>query len=261
MKPNSLPILAAIFSIVFWVLDSIIDNVFFEKDKSILENMISPEPIELWMRFVVVLLLISFSIYARHLLNKQVQISNELEKNKKELENLATTDSLTLLFNRRKFSEILKLEIERERRFGNGLFLMVCDIDKFKNINDKYGHNIGDEVLKAFAKVLQDSIRKIDVVARWGGEEFVLLIPNTEVDLAPAIANKLRKLIESSKFKDISDVTASFGIACYEENDNEESLFNRADKALYKAKKKGRNRIEVSISSNYIYNQKLQRAV
>lgn len=249
MKQNHLPIIALIFSILFWCSDAIIDYVFFEQEESIIENIIYPEPIELWMRFVVVSLLISFSIYAKYLLSRQIQISSELEISKKELEIIAATDPLTSLFNRRKFSEILKLEIERERRSGNGLFLMVCDIDKFKNINDKHGHNTGDEVLKRVATLLRDSTREIDVVARWGGEEFILLILDTDVKFAHTIANKLRKLIESSKFIGVEGITASFGIACYEENDNEESLFNKADKALYKAKMNGRNCIEFTLSS------------
>ena len=255
MKPNSLPVLAIIFSLLFWFLDSMIDSVFFDKDQSIVAHITQPESAELWMRLVVVSLLVSFSIYAKSLLNKQIKISNELEENRNRLEAIAITDPLTQLFNRRKFSEMLQFEIGRERRYKNGLFFMVCDIDKFKDINDEYGHIVGDEVLKMIAKLLKDSTRETDIVARWGGEEFVLLITNTDVSFAPIIANKLRKLIEITKFRNVGGVTASFGIAYYQENDDEESLFARADKALYQAKNNGRNCVAVSTGDEHASSQ------
>ena len=154
------------------------------------------------------------------------------------------------MFNRRKFSEILGHEIEQQRRYKCGLFLIMCDIDKFKDINDKYGHNAGDNILKLISKVMKNSIRKSDFIARWGGEEFVFIISNTDINLVRTIADKLRKSVEDTDFRAPNNVTASFGLALFEENDNEESLIGRADKALYQAKKNGRNRVEVDMDSH-----------
>lgn len=282
MKPNSLPIIGAVFSIVFWIMDSIIDVLLFGENESILESLVSPEPVELWMRTLVVVLLIAFSFFARYLLKLQINASNELveyknqleetvdlrtnelrskneelqneieirKKAEKTLEEIAITDPLTKLYNRRKFSEVLRYEIERERRYKSGLLLIMCDIDNFKSINDKYGHSAGDEVLKRFSQIVQTSIRKSDSLARWGGEEFILLISNTEPDKALFIAEKIRKIIETTEFKLADGVTASFGVTSYEGSDSEESLIARADKALYKAKENGRNRVEVYNSAD-----------
>jgi len=282
LKPNLLPILGAVLSIFFWIIDSIIDVLLFGEEESILESLFSPELVELWMRTIVIFLLITFSFYARYLLKLQINASNELIKHKNQLEEtvdlrttelqsknielqneikirikaeetleeIAITDPLTLLYNRRKFNEILKYEIERERRYKSGLLLILCDIDNFKKINDKYGHNTGDEILKTFSQVMKNSIRKSDSIARWGGEEFILLISNADSDKAIFIAEKLRKTIEETEFKPVNSVTASFGATFFEGNDSEESLIARADKALYRAKDKGRNLVEVYNSGN-----------
>ena len=247
MKSNSLPFIAVIISIIFWSLDAVIDFYIFGSDSSIIAEILTPEPVELWMRIVVVSLFISFSFYAKKLLTKQSEISNQLEQHKKELEILATTDPLTLLPNRREFSRMLAIEIAREQRSNSGFLLVMCDIDYFKKVNDKYGHNIGDDVLKSFAKILMASTREMDMIARWGGEEFALLIPNSNIQLASTIVNKIRERIESTNFKDVGNITASFGVTSYKENDDEQSLFSRADKVLYKAKENGRNRIEINI--------------
>ena len=221
------------------------------------------------MRVLVIILLISFSIFAKYLLEKQIVATNKLTLYKNNLESIvnirtqelkdeieirkkaeialekaATTDPLTSLFNRRKFNEIIKHEIEREHRYKGGLFLILCDIDKFKDINDKYGHNTGDEVLKTFSKTIKTIIRKSDVVARWGGEEFIFLISNSDIGSAQDIADKLRKLVQDTDFKVVDSVTASFGVSFFKESDDEVSLIDRADKALYQAKKNGRNRVE-----------------
>lgn len=271
MKPDSLPILAVVFSAFFWVVDSFIDTFIFDEGETLSESFFSPEPVELWMRILVIVLLVSFSFYTRYLLTQQTNISKELDQYKNHLEKtvslrtqelkdeieirkltetalreIATTDPLTLLFNRRKFSEVAEYEIDRESRYRSGLSLIMCDIDEFKKVNDKYGHKVGDEVLKTFAKILQGSTRKSDVVARWGGEEFVVLISNTDPKLAPDIADKLRTSIEQTDFKIVGKVTASFGVAFFEENDNEETLISRVDQALYQAKGNGRNCVEVN---------------
>jgi len=209
MKPNWLPQFAIILSILFWLVDSSIDVIIFSESETIMDSLINPEPVELWMRLFVVFLLVSFSFLSRFLLNEKISASNELVKYQKDLEKIielrtkelraeieirkiveeelqktASTDPLTELFNRRKFIEILNREMKRECRHSVGLFLIICDIDKFKDINDLYGHPAGDQVLKQFSHVIKNSLRKTDILARWGGEEFVMLFPNTKVNYA-----------------------------------------------------------------------------
>ncbi|RXJ99901.1 hypothetical protein CRV02_11065 [Arcobacter sp. CECT 8989] len=170
----------------------------------------------------------------------------ELKEKSNLLEYQANHDQLTGLFNRQKFNEIFKKEIKREKRYNNNLSLIIFDIDNFKNFNDDFGHNVGDEVLKIISKVLLENIREHDSVARWGGEEFLVLLPQTDELGAKNVAEKIRKAIESYKRDDIPrQITASFGVTRFKEDDNETSVLKKADDALYKAKKEGKNRVEV----------------
>ncbi|WP_417326856.1 diguanylate cyclase [Halarcobacter sp.] len=170
----------------------------------------------------------------------------ELKEKSNLLEYQANHDQLTGLFNRQKFNEIFKKEIKREKRYNNSLSLIIFDIDNFKNFNDDFGHNVGDEVLKIISKVLLENIREHDSVARWGGEEFLVLLPQTDELGAKNVAEKIRKAIESYKRDDIPrQITASFGVTRFKEDDNETSVLKKADDALYKAKKEGKNRVEV----------------
>jgi diguanylate cyclase (GGDEF)-like protein len=169
----------------------------------------------------------------------------ERKKIENKLEQLATTDHLTLLYNRRKFDELLEYEIEKDKRYQLGLSLIYCDIDNFKNINDMHGHNVGDEILITFAMLLKESLRESDIVARWGGEEFIVLIPSKTADIAVKIAEKMRKSIEENVFLNIGTVTASFGVTHYINNDTKKTIFKRVDEALYEAKENGRNCVKV----------------
>lgn len=135
--------------------------------------------------------------------------------------------------------------MERDRRYQTGLSLVFCDIDRFKRINDEHGHDVGDGVLRLFAQTLKSSVRKSDIVARWGGEEFVLLLVNTTPEIAGVMAEKLRMEIEACDFPTVGKVTASFGATRLLDGDNLGTLIKRADVALYKAKKNGRNRVEM----------------
>jgi len=121
----------------------------------------------------------------------------------------------------------------------------MVDIDKFKNINDTFGHKAGDNALMLISQVIKNSMRSTDTVARWGGEEFIMLIVNTDKEEVLGIAEKLRKSIAEMTPEDTDSITASFGITFFNEGDNEEAFVSRADKALYKAKENGRNRIDV----------------
>lgn len=156
----------------------------------------------------------------------------------------ATTDRLTGIANRFAFDQTVTREIELAKRYNSNLSLVVADIDRFKYLNDQYGHAVGDQVLVAVAATLDEVTRTSDACFRYGGEEFVILLSNTDKDGAEKITERLRLAIAEQTHlcnNQAIKVTASFGIAQLESGDNQQSLFSKADKALYKAKKAGRN--------------------
>jgi two-component system cell cycle response regulator len=161
---------------------------------------------------------------------------------------LAQTDGLTQLCNRRQTSATLDSEVARSNRYGMPLSFVICDIDHFKLINDRFGHNTGDEVIRQVAGVLSSGIRSIDLAGRWGGEEFVLLLPSTTLDGAAVVAERLRAAVEAlGPFERGPDkVTVSVGVAEHERRRSAIELIERADKSLYRAKQQGRNRVELS---------------
>ncbi len=163
------------------------------------------------------------------------------EKVEEKLRLLSTTDELTGAYNRRAFNEYLSANIGRAKRY-HGLFsILLLDIDNFKNINDSYGHDVGDLVLKALARVVKESVRQEDIVARWGGEEFTVLLPETGKDAALQLAERLREKISVNDFPEIGHVTVSIGLAEFQVDDTSDSLVKRADIALYQAKDAGKN--------------------
>jgi diguanylate cyclase (GGDEF)-like protein/PAS domain S-box-containing protein len=164
-----------------------------------------------------------------------------------ELKRLASTDKLTEAYNRTKFSEIIGREIERVKRYNQPLSIIIFDIDRFKEVNDRYGHSAGDYVLKTIADVVRENIRKIDYFVRWGGEEFMIISSETNLKEACVLAERIREAIESYTFEDVGKVTVSLGLTEFKESDTEDSLIKRADDAKYEAKKKGRNLVEVTV--------------
>jgi len=160
------------------------------------------------------------------------------------IEQKAYIDGLTNIFNRHKFDELFLNELERVKRYTFPMSIAILDIDHFKQFNDNHGHLIGDEVLVMMASNLGDKLRKTDVYARWGGEEFVILFIETKLEDAVISANNIRKNIEQLEHKRAGKITVSFGVTQYQKNDTLESLFKRCDDALYKAKENGRNRVE-----------------
>ena len=166
-------------------------------------------------------------------------------ENKKKFEYLSQTDQLTGLYNRHKLHEVFTSEINRSNRFEEIFGIILLDIDLFKNVNDTYGHNIGDLVLKEISNILKDNIRVSDTLGRWGGEEFLIVIPQIDIEGAKILAEKLRKEIENHHFSTAGKLTASFGLAYYRKGDDENSIVKRADEALYKAKELGRNTIVI----------------
>ncbi len=157
---------------------------------------------------------------------------------------LAEKDPLTMIYNRRKLFELLRMEIEKARRYARPLSLIMIDIDHFKKINDNYGHTIGDIVLKTTTDIIQGGIRKVDIFARYGGEEFIILSPETDINGAVALAEKIRSLIEGHPFPTAGIVTISTGVVELTDKDSGDCFIEKADCALYMAKKNGRNRVE-----------------
>lgn len=173
----------------------------------------------------------------------------ELARQKEAAEALARTDALTGLANRRAFDEAAEREMRRARRYGSALALIITDIDHFKAINDAHGHACGDQVLVDFARTLLVSVRDVDLVGRWGGEEFVVLMPGTDLDEALRAAERMRLAVAGvpTRFEGrVCGYTASFGVAAFRPEDaGLDALLGRADAALYRAKETGRNRVEV----------------
>ncbi|MBN7773273.1 GGDEF domain-containing protein [Clostridium aminobutyricum] len=188
------------------------------------------------------------SIIQKRVISTQQEV---LEQSNLKLQTLAFYDSLTGLYSRRKFEELLQSEIYDILHHEHESCLIISDIDFFKEINDNYGHPIGDMVIKQMASLLKKNVRKTDSVARWGGDEFLILLPHTSTVEGTEIAEKLRKTIEKKAFfikeKDIQ-VTSSFGVAGLkiDTTDTLEFAYKDADKALYSAKEKGRNRVETA---------------
>lgn len=163
----------------------------------------------------------------------------------KALERLSVTDTLTGVFNRLKIDAVLEQEIVRANRFGQPFSVIMLDIDHFKSVNDTYGHQAGDQVLIAIATILRENTRETDIVGRWGGEEFIVICPQTERSGAVNLADGLRQKIERHTFAIAERKSASFGVATYQTGDLAAALVKRADSALYQAKDTGRNRVEV----------------
>ena len=160
-----------------------------------------------------------------------------------KLQKLATVDSLTGIYNRYKINEEIEIEIGRNKRYDESFALVMLDIDHFKRVNDTYGHEVGDYVLQEISTLVTKEIRESDRFGRWGGEEFMLILPKLSKQEALHVSEKLRSKIQSHDFKDIGHITISIGATVFESSDSKESLLKRTDDALYRAKDEGRNRV------------------
>jgi diguanylate cyclase (GGDEF)-like protein len=179
---------------------------------------------------------------ARDTLQRMV---HELGEKNIALEVLSRTDRLTGIANRRKLEEALQTEVLRARRYGKPFSVIMVDVDHFKNVNDAYGHHTGDLVLNALAAKLALKARETDIVGRWGGEEFLIVCPETETTVGLALAERLRGEFSEGTTAEAGRVTCSFGVASFHLGDDMGTLIARADNALYRAKDNGRNRVEV----------------
>ena len=186
----------------------------------------------------ICLLLLSHSMVLK------LTYTRELEEAKEELTILSSTDYLTKLNNRKEIDSLLKLNEEIYINFKDDFSLILLDIDDFKMVNDNYGHLIGDDVLINISNILLKYTRKTDSVGRWGGEEFIIICPKTNLEEASKLAENLRDKISKYKFDKVGNKTASFGVVCHKEDDNLNELLARVDDAMYLAKSKGKNRVE-----------------
>jgi diguanylate cyclase (GGDEF)-like protein len=178
-------------------------------------------------------------------LGSQAAVALENVRLHRIVERQASTDGLTDLANRRHFEETLASEISRAERFGGSLALVLADLDDFKQVNDRYGHQAGDDVLREFAAVLRDTVRDIDLAARYGGEEFAVLLPQTDLEGAERLAERVREAMAKRRLAIVPGaaftVTSSFGVAAFPEAPTPAALFAAADEALYRAKSAGKN--------------------
>ena len=270
-KEIDLQIECGIFS---WIVNrrqpALIPGLAFDKDKSIV--MLPLSTVKRTLGVVMILTPIQESFITHEnmklltMLTKECSLVMEntllyerlrrkhlsLEKANKEIKLLSRTDSLTGCYNRGHLNELLPREIKRALRYKHPLALAMCDIDHFKKVNDTYGHQCGDEVLKLFVQSITDLIRAdTDWLARYGGEEFLLVLPETNLENAYGLAERLRKHIAQKIIateEDKVSITASFGVTGFDastssNNITAETLINKADKYLYEAKKQGRNKV------------------
>ena len=184
------------------------------------------------------------TVIAFHDITEQKKYQESLQTINTLLEKQVSTDALTGIYNRLKFSKLLAMEISRARRYQSSMAIIMFDIDKFKDINDVYGHQAGDSVLIDMARVVNANVRTTDIFARWGGEEFMVIAPGCTLDQGVQLADMLRLRMEQTTFSVPRAVTASFGVSAFRPDDTEINLTNRADHALYRAKENGRNRVE-----------------
>jgi len=184
--------------------------------------------------------------------NELAGLLNRLTDQNAELERLATTDGLTGLANRRRLFERLDQEVYRARRYGIALSVILLDIDHFKRVNDSWGHAVGDRVLREVARETQQLLHKTDLAGRYGGEEFVLLLPETDLAEAMSLAHRLNRHIARTAFAlergSSLSVTVSAGVAALFPDESSEALIQRADRALYRAKEMGRDRVEAAVA-------------
>lgn len=174
---------------------------------------------------------------------KDYQKNRLIQAQNRELEELSTRDSLTQLYNRRKIDKVLQDALAEAERYRKDFSVILLDIDFFKRINDRYGHDVGDAVLLGFAGILAAEVRETDVVGRWGGEEFLIFCPEINLEQAESLAHRIRSKIAGTTFDYGIGITASMGVASYREADTLKDLLRTADLRLYRAKEKGRDRV------------------
>uniref|UniRef100_A6VWI4 diguanylate cyclase n=1 Tax=Marinomonas sp. (strain MWYL1) TaxID=400668 RepID=A6VWI4_MARMS len=238
------------------ILQKVVNNITNERHRKIFTKWI---PIKyeqdvnykiVWQIVLAIVVFLALMIYWNRKIAKAntllKQAQKDIEEKNKELNRLALTDNLTTLFNRRKLEELIQAEIDKGYHVDNSFCLSILDIDHFKEVNDKYGHQRGDSVLVEIARVLKDSLRITDYVGRYGGEEFIIIFPESSIADVKLIIEGVRLKIAQYDFEGVEQKTASFGLTAFKAGDTIETVVKRADNALYEAKESGRNRVVVN---------------
>jgi diguanylate cyclase (GGDEF)-like protein/PAS domain S-box-containing protein len=237
--------------------ECVVEKTFRSSDPCAKEKLITtPDGSVLWME-----------IYTYPVFDKNMRVSHVIEYARditdrkmaeeekkhliKKLNHLSTTDSLTGLLNRRALNDILDHEIDRASRYSSDLSLILCDIDRFKLINDTYGHRAGDLALQAISESLKNTLRKADVIGRYGGDEFMMILPETSISGAASLAEKIRAAVENTELElpggKSNRLSMSIGVSsCCAAVENSDTIVARADAALYASKQAGRNKVSVA---------------
>ncbi len=192
----------------------------------------------------VLIMAVVYNVVIDRYMKLVVQKTVEIHDLNRKLKEIAEKDFLTGAVNRYKIYQILQIATETALETGRPLSLILFDLDRFKQVNDTYGHQVGDRVLKEVVTKVKETLRDTDIIGRYGGEEFLVILPDTPIGEAVKVAERIRKLIEATEFPEGFRVTISCGVSQLRPQDSVESLIKRADEALYKAKKAGRNRTE-----------------
>ena len=249
--------LSIISATLIWPVDAWLHVALFGQGSSFYEALFLPSPEQLWMRSLAILLFLGLALTCKEILTGSADITPRTNAAKafspsfanrryveehSKLRSLAYRDYLTGLYNRRRIEELLEAMYKTEQLKHGGLSLLFCDIDHFKRVNSRFGHPAGDEVLVKLADVFKQHFRRGDVVGRWGGEEFMIILSNLSQRETQDIAETLRKRVLKETFPHVGELTISIGVAVLQSGEDVNSLVSRADRALRQAKQNGRNR-------------------
>ena len=232
------------FALLTYGVDIVLLNIFHSQDINL--------TIECFQWFGLAIVLISFSFIGGSIssIRRELSVSQKkLQSSLTVIREMAIHDDLTGFYNRSHLIDLIESEDNRSVRTGSVFSLVMMDIDKFKNINDAHGHQTGDQVLKTFAAIIRSILRKTDFCGRYGGEEFLIMLTQTDIQAAKVFAERIRNCVENSFFPCLvpdSRVTVSIGLTDYRVQEDIEKTISRADELLYKAKNGGRNRVECS---------------
>ena len=232
-----------LYFVICWI------GIFFE-----LYFVLEPFPLK-WQYGVVPFLLVAIFAYfpakLAYLLQengkRKIQNNIEITRNYEKKGSKLKIDHLTNAISKDSFNEIIGFKIIESKHTNSPLSMILFDIDHFKKINDTYGHLVGDTVLRELSEVVRANIRESEYFVRWGGEEFIILLPGTSLEGAKMVAEKLRRAIETHHFSTVGKVTSSFGVSALRTNDTIKTFIERCDEALYEAKEAGRNRVKAKI--------------